>query len=49
LVHRARQMVWQQLEILLHYLQIDALRTRVALQFLQKRGVVERLTGNQAL
>lgn len=42
-------MVWPQLEILLHYLQIDALRTRVAVAVLAEKGVVERLTGNQAL
>ncbi len=41
--------MWQLLEIPLHYLQIDALRKRVPLQFLQKQGMVERLTGNQAL
>ena len=41
--------MWQLLEIPLHYLQIDALPSVWPLQFLQKQGVAERLTGNQAL
>jgi hypothetical protein len=36
-VHSARQIVWQLLEIPLHYLQIDALRKRVAAAVLAEK------------
>jgi hypothetical protein len=42
-------MVWQQLEIRLQYLQIDALRKPGSLQFMQKRDAVESLPSNQML
>lgn len=42
-------MVRQLLEILLHYLQIDAFRMLRSLQFLQKGGAIESLTGNYTL
>ncbi len=41
--------MWQRLEMPLHYLQIRLFASIWLLQFLQKRGVGESLTGNQAL
>ena len=47
--YRARQIVRQQLEICLHYLQIDAPARVLVLQLLHQRGANDSLTGDHTL